>query len=51
MAFDYIKAIDELRNNSFFKEGLKYYIESNNLKPKNGKEFLKIIEDYKGITL
>ena len=51
MKFDYEKSIDEMNLSSIFKSGLKYYIEVNNLKPKNLKELNKIVNEYKGIKV
>lgn len=51
MAFDLEKALNDYKCPSYFKNGLIYHIKVNELKPKNMKEFNKIIDDYKNITI
>lgn len=49
--FDLNKELEEYTCPEMFKAGLKYYIQSNNLEPKNKKEFDKIVKDYGKLKL
>ena len=47
--FDLDKAMAELACPNMFKAGLGYYIEINQLSPKNQGEFDKIVKEYASI--
>jgi len=49
--FDYVKELEEYECPATFKAGLEYYFKVNNLKPKNKKEFDKIIKDYSNLKM
>ncbi|WP_458454431.1 hypothetical protein [Methanobrevibacter sp.] len=50
-AFDLEAEINKLTVPNMFKEGLKYYIKSNNLTVKNIKELEKIVKEYGELKL
>lgn len=49
--FDFEKELDDYKCPDMFKAGLRFYFKSNNLKPKNRKEFNKIIDDYSNLKM
>ena len=49
--FDWPVYLDELEISDMLKAGLKYYIESNKLAPKDEKEFNKILDDFKKVKM
>jgi hypothetical protein len=50
-AFDLNKALDEVQKPSFFVEGFKAYIENNNLKISNMKDFEKSLKEFGELSL
>lgn len=49
--FNIEEAITNLECSDMFKAGLRYYIESNKLTPKNDNEFLKIVKNYNKLKI
>lgn len=49
--FDLTEELEAFECPAMFKAGLKYYIQVNNLEPKNKKEFEKIVKDYGELKL
>lgn len=49
--FDWINAIQYLDLSQMMKAGLTYYVKVNNLNPKNDKELIKIMNDYKKLPI
>lgn len=51
MNFDVDKELEKLECPNMFKAGLKYYIQSNKLQPKNKKELDKIVTDFSKVKM
>lgn len=49
--FDLNEALEVLERPRMFKAGLKYYITSNKLQPKDKKDFEKIVTDFSKIKI
>lgn len=49
--FDLEKELNDLERPDMFKAGLKYYIESKNLKCKSKKDFEKIVKEYGELSI
>lgn len=45
-AFDINEALDGIMKPSFFVDGFKAYLDDNNLKPKDKKEFEKLLKEF-----